>query len=652
MGYVSFFSVSFFVLNRIQISELREHLDHMPASPSPKDELQEDIPGPELLFGRHRHATKEEIIAALPPRTEVDNLVETFFLSMDTHPSKPATQSKMYLLITAAILHKPTFLKQVSHWHSTVSTQLLTATKYQNFWTQPFNASTMWLGLLYCVLAIGFRFEAAVESRERDGSVVASDPSLMLYSARMSFYREKVVQCMILANYTQCPPYTIETMLLYFGTEYLRTPDTQYSMYVLVGMLVRLAFRMGYHRDSSRFPNISPFTGELRRRQWIIIMSIDLVTSAQVGLPRMIQPFMYDTQEPRNLNEEDLYEDIREVPAPRPETELSQLLYSIFLTRIRRQQAQIIDTVNSTSQPAYREIMSADEILGRIYDSIPHAPGISSLEEFNVTTLPGSMRRVYLDLGILKAKLMLHRPYLKLGRTDAKYDYSRRVCLNAAVEMLRFQRKLDELLQSDGKLSSQRWRIATVNWYMSSIIAQDFLLATSVLILDLDEDLDSPLPRSVQPARGELLLDRDAPTREEIIASLRSAYEIWTKASKKSQEAFKVAAAVKLVLSKSANSEAHVNDSQPSELPGSFSNYDINRRFKAVDSGKGQMNYTSPTPSLDYNEISPAAPDVFSMANGTFGHAFDLTNISMDLDGFSMGYNWVISSQSVMKTPG
>ncbi|EFQ85942.1 hypothetical protein PTT_18965 [Pyrenophora teres f. teres 0-1] len=592
------------------ISELREHLDHIPESPSPKDELHEDIPGPELLFGRHTHATKEQILAALPPKTEIDDLLETFFQSMDTHP---------------IILHKPTFLKQ-----------------YRNFWAQPFNTSVMWIGLLYAILAIGFRFKVAVDTHGRDVSELPPDLNLTLHSARMTFYREKVVQCMILANYTKCPPFTIETVLLYFGTEFLRTQDTQYSMYILVGMLTRLAFRMGYHRDASRFPNISPFRGELRRRKWVVIMSLDLLTSSQVGLPRMIQPFMYDTQEPRNLHEDDLHEDISELPPPRPETELTQLLYSIFLTRVRRQQAQIVDTMNSTSQPLYREIMDIDTMLERIHNSIPQASKPIMLHDCDNTTLLDSLRRLYLSLAVLKAKLMLHRPYLKLGRTDAKYSYSRRVCLSVAMEMLRFQRMLDGDFKPGDKMGLRVWRVATVGWYMSSIVAQDFLLATTVLIIDLDEDLVSPMSQTAQSARGELQLDGDAPTREEIIATLRSAYAIWTKASRRSQEAFKVAAAVKLVLSKADNSATHVDGSPHSELLKTFCNGNMEKADNAANVAKDQMNFTSPTPSFDFNDMSPAAPrsSVFSMGHGSLSHAFELGNMPMDLDGFAMSYNW------------
>jgi hypothetical protein len=69
------------------ISELREHLDEIPTSAPSRDGSQADIPGPDLLFGHRRHATKQELLAALPPRTEADQLLSVFFTSMDTSAS-------------------------------------------------------------------------------------------------------------------------------------------------------------------------------------------------------------------------------------------------------------------------------------------------------------------------------------------------------------------------------------------------------------------------------------------------------------------------------------------------------------------------------------------------------------------------------------
>jgi hypothetical protein len=331
-------------------------------------------------------------------------------------------------------------------------------------------------------------------------------------------------------------------------------------------MIVRLCFRMGYHRDPSRFPNISPYRGELRRRKWLVVMSLDLITSAQAGLPRMIMPFMYDTQEPRNLDEDDLHEDMLELPPSRPETELTQLLYSIILTRVRHLQARILDLVNTTSQPPYREINDIDIALRRVFDGVPQSSIASTVEDFGSALSPTSMRHLYLDLAFLKAELMLHRPYLVLGRTDARYTYSRRVCLNASIEMLDFQNKIDAEVQPGGKLFTPGWRLSTVSWYMSSVVAQDFLLATTVLVLELDADPIPPVLQAPESTQSEMRLDHAPPTREEIVASLRSAYRIWSRASKRSQEARKVATAVKLVLSRACNTKEQVADSAQSKF--------------------------------------------------------------------------------------
>jgi hypothetical protein len=370
---------------------------------------------------------------------------------------------------------------------------------------------------------------------------------------------------MILANYTRTPPSTIEAFLFYFGTEFVRSSDSQFSIYMLVGMIVRLGFRMGYHRDPSRFPNISPFRGELRRRKWLVIMSLDLVVSSQVGLPRMIMPSMYDTQEPRNLDEDDLYEDILELPPSRPESELTQLLYSIVLTRVRSVQARIVDIVNATSHPPYGDITEIDSVLRSVFEKIPQYPAANTVDDFGTAPSPDSMRRMYLDIAFLKAELMLHRPYLVLGRTDNKYAYSRRVCLNASIDMLRFQSKFDAEVQPGGRLSSPGWRLSTMSWYMSSIVAQDFLLATAVLVVELDEDLIAPMPPALKFTGSGVRLDHAPPTREEIVAALRSAYHVWIRASERSQEARKVATAVKLVLSKVNGSGEEVPGSVHSE---------------------------------------------------------------------------------------
>ncbi|KAF2025127.1 hypothetical protein EK21DRAFT_77166 [Setomelanomma holmii] len=578
------------------ISELKEHLDQIPTSAHARDDGSGEIPGPDLLFGRQRHATKQELLAALPPRSEADQLIASYFESMQSAP----TSSERSVLSTC---------------YNTMDPMV-----YNAFWGRPFETPTMWLGLLYAVLAIGARFQAGGMDNVARGAPSTTGDSL--HTARMDFYREKVVQAMILANYTKCPPYTVETSLLYFGSEFARSSDTQFSMWVLVGMIVRMAFRMGYHRDPSRFANISPFEGELRRRAWLVVLSIDLVSSAQVGLPRMIQTFMYDTQEPRNVEEDDLYEDMTELPTSRPEAELTPTLYTIVMTRVRTAHARVMDLHNATSQPPYREIMNLDAVLRHVYDKIPESSKAMPAEDFDLAVNSTSIRRLYLGLSFLKAELSLHRPYVLLGRTDIKYEYSRRVCLNAAAEMLEFQQRLDAEIRPGGKLWAPGWQIFTMSWYMSSLVAQDFLLATTVLILDLNGELASPLPPVPSSATSGLRLDRSPPSRQEIIEILRGTQEIWHKASKRSHEARKVAEAVRLVLNKADMEHQLVADcSHAHSIPG-------------------QSSFVSPAPSFDLDDFAAEASNPNFFGNSIYTNPFATSDMPMDLGSYPETFNW------------
>lgn len=451
----------------------------------------------------------------------------------------------------------------------------------------------MWLACLFAILALGAQFQAGLGAHDvaLQGATTSS-----LFTARIDFYREKLVQCLILANYAKCPPYTVEVLIMYFGTEYLRSADSQFSMSILVGIVVRVAFRMGYHREPSRFSDISPFRAEMRRRTWLMVLSLDLATSSQVGLPRLIQPFMCDTQEPLNLLEEDLHEDMTELPLSRPEIELTPSLYTVVLTRVRLAHAKVMDLMNATSQPPYREVMELDGMFREVYTRLPECAKPVPGEDFDDTLSPASMRRFYLGLSFLKSELQLHRPYLLLGRTDPNYEYSRRVCLNAATEMLGFQRKVDGEIRPGGKLWSPGMQSFTVSWYMSSIVAHDFLLATTVLVLDLDADLSASVqPTSATPAApatptSGLQLDHGPPTRSEIIEALQNAYSIWLKASRRSHEARKVAAAVKLVLSR-AKASTHSSQSQSRSKSHFWSEHVLETRsppFRSVrSSGAG-----------------------------------------------------------------
>ncbi|KAF2108252.1 fungal-specific transcription factor domain-containing protein [Lophiotrema nucula] len=515
------------------IAELREHLDEIPSTAQPRDPTQSEIIGPDLLFGRQKHANLNELLAAIPSKPEADRLLATYFTSMD---------------MSGAIIHKPTFLKE-----------------YEQFWRQPFEVSIMWLGLLFSIFCIATRFQFVLEYK---GDGASDDANSALANARMDFYRTKLVQAMVLANYAKCPPYTVEVFVQYFITEYFRSADAQFATWVLVGMLVRMAFRTGLHRDGSHFPNLSPFKSEMRRRAWSMIVQLDLMSSSQMGLPRMIQKDMYDTDLPRNLRDDDLFEEMTELPPSRVDTDSTPMLHTIWRNQVLDVFARIQDLANANKQPQYRDIMALDAELRVVFESLPPQMQVVRCSDLNLLIAEDddAKRRLYLGLTFLKVEMVLHRPYLLLGRTDSRYKYSRLTCVDAALEILEFQKMIEQESRPDGKLWSFKWRLWSLSWKLSSLVNHDFLLATTVLALDLDRDLIDPLPASSEAVNSAITSPRrlrlGKPTRAEIIEALSYSYGIWIQAAEKSREARKVAAAVKLVLGK-ANAAPSPTPSQP-----------------------------------------------------------------------------------------
>jgi hypothetical protein len=73
------------------------------------------------------------------------------------------------------------------------------------------------------------------------------------------FYRARVADCIILADYTKPHEYLIETLSLHLYGEYASLRDANSSSWVLLGTIIRLAMKMGYHRHPDRILSLSVF---------------------------------------------------------------------------------------------------------------------------------------------------------------------------------------------------------------------------------------------------------------------------------------------------------------------------------------------------------------------------------------------------------
>ena len=374
----------------------------------------------------------------------------------------------------------------------------------------------MWIGLLFGMICLAI---LASDARDSVHGNEMQQPSLQI-----NLYREKMVQCLILGEYTKSAPNVLEAMIHYMYIEFAIRADADRDIWFLLALEVNLAMRMGYHRDPSHFPGISPLKSEMRRRLWATVLMGDILISSQMGLPRMISDWQCDTAEPRNQNDTDMDRDISELPNPRPETEMTTALGTIARRRILVVLGTISDLMANVKSCDYAEVMRVDAKLHEAAASIPPPFKMKSMTASITDSPQVIMSRLFISHLIYKGQIMLHRRFMIMEPSAAKgsFSYSRKACLDASIGLLQIQHILDEETCPGGQLHSMRWRV-------SSIMNHQFLTATMILCSLLH--------------RGQ-----DLHRKEDIMTSLRSTRAIWMRSSAISQDAKKAADAVSFVL--------------------------------------------------------------------------------------------------------
>jgi hypothetical protein len=321
----------------------------------------------------------------------------------------------------------------------------------------------------------------------------------------------------------------IESLIQYYMIEHFLRRDAQFEIWILLGMLIPIALRMGLHRDPKHFGEIPVFAGEMRRRVWATIFQIDVGFSALAGLPRMIKPQQCDTEEPRNLLDSDFDEKTLELPKSRPESESTPVLFLLAKNRMISVGGLISDLAHDIRPYPYTELMRFEELLQNTRDSLPESLRWQPLSQ-SITESPQTiMQRVYLDMFFYKMQIILYKRYLSASMTQPQYTHARDVCLDSAIKILVYQHLVDEETQLDGRLSS-------IGWTYSLILNDDFMLAASVLCF------------YIKQYSGDYKDIIDEETFQKIQALLRKSHDIWLRSSSVSNEAQKAVKSLGIIL--------------------------------------------------------------------------------------------------------
>ncbi|KAK5630323.1 hypothetical protein RRF57_006038 [Xylaria bambusicola] len=102
----------------------------------------------------------------------------------------------------------------------------------------------------------------------------------------------------------------LQALALYMLSLNNRSTES-HSNWIMGGTVMRIAHKMGYHRDGEQF-NLSPFEAEMRRRIWWHIHVQDIKNAMLSGLSHSWVTTNWDTKMPLNINDSDLIPDSME----------------------------------------------------------------------------------------------------------------------------------------------------------------------------------------------------------------------------------------------------------------------------------------------------------------------------------------------------
>lgn len=439
-----------------------------------------------LFFLNAPPATRAEIYKSFPSKATTDKLIARFFTIYNYDPS-------------FQIIHGPTYQKQ-----------------YDKHWLALQETDAIWLGLTYSMMMI------ALASYQRNGDEPEEYRGRTLQMYRD--YKRLTAQTLNLLDIGQPIPYMLETLVLYAAADIGIAKDAETGTLLGVTVIVRLAMKMGYHRDSKFFPDVTPYQGEMRRRMWAMVRQSDLRVAAQFGLPPMIRTDVSNTEAPRNLYDDELSEDLKVLPPSRPPTEATPIGFIVYRSRLTDIGYEIVEEVQKMGTTNYEVVMKLDAKLREVHDAIPPHLKLRPLGDYNCQDRSSlGIKAFILEIEYLKLVCYLHRKFSSCARDI----YSKRSSVDSAMEILRLQAILVAEQRPDGRLSEAKF-------FMCSLVNHDFLLAAMIVSMDLYRTIEAEKTGQSPPENLE-----NSNSKSAKVAALEQALHMWEQVKEESYDALK-----------------------------------------------------------------------------------------------------------------
>ncbi|KAK6950761.1 hypothetical protein Daesc_007286 [Daldinia eschscholtzii] len=233
-----------------------------------------------------------------------------------------------------------------------------------------------------------------------------------------------------------------------------RRYDSPRFVYMMTGLVIRMGLSLGLHRDGSRFPHLTPFEVEMRRRLWWHICLLDVRASEDQGMDLTITPGSFDTRQPLNINNVDIDPETKETPKER--VGITDMTFSL----VTSSQCEITREMMAVSlKDGMPQVDIQDRLLNEYYQRLERTYLQHSRADGNITYW---VAVVIARLVMAKMSLIVYFPVLFSPQSEHASEEMRNRLFIAAIEVAEY----NHALNSEQACRQWRWIYQTyTHWY-------------------------------------------------------------------------------------------------------------------------------------------------------------------------------------------
>ena len=234
----------------------------------------------------------------------------------------------------------------------------------------------------------------------------------------------------------------------------VRRHDSPRFVWMMTGLVIRMAQALGLHRDGTHFEHLTPYEVEIRRRVWWALCMLDVRASEDQGTDLTITSGSFDTKLPLNINDTDIEPASQAVPTEREG--LTDMWFSLILFEVCDLTQQVMALAGKDGAPRLDE---QERLLNEISQKFERAYFRHLAESGNI------MYWVWVNVArivIAKMTLIIYFPMLFSSPSEHFTDGVRNKLFVSAIELAEY----NHALNSEPACRHLRWAYQTyTHWH-------------------------------------------------------------------------------------------------------------------------------------------------------------------------------------------